>query len=56
MTVALMAEIMKDDDTDMETDVTDPITECKLLGPEDDNNNPKGWFPVSGILRAGGIF
>jgi hypothetical protein len=34
MTVALMAEIMKDDDTDMETDVTDPITERKLLGPE----------------------
>ena len=40
MTVALMAEIMKDDDTNMETDVTDPITERKLLGPEDDSINP----------------
>ena len=40
MTVALKAEIMKDDDTNMETDVTDPITERKLLGPEDDSINP----------------
>ncbi|CAB3978921.1 Hypothetical predicted protein [Paramuricea clavata] len=39
MTVALMADIMKDDDTDMETDITDPTTERKLLGPEDDNIN-----------------
>ncbi|CAB4032228.1 Hypothetical predicted protein, partial [Paramuricea clavata] len=38
-----MAEIMKDDDTDMETDVTDPIMERKLLGPEDDNINPNTY-------------
>ena len=43
MTVALIAELMKDDDTDMETDFTDPITERRLLGPEDDNNNPNTY-------------
>ena len=43
MTVALMAELMKDDDTDMETDFTDPITERRLLGQEDDNNNPNTY-------------
>ena len=43
MTKALMAEIMKDDATDMETNVTDPITERELLDPEGDNINPNTY-------------
>jgi hypothetical protein len=43
MTKALMAEIVKDDDTDMETNGTDPITEREVLDPEDDNINPNTY-------------